>query len=235
MFRKKKNDAVTAAAEQMLDAIGRRKVLRGGMAIGAAVPLLGAATAATAPSAAAKPRLTATGTSGRHVEVYDVAMLGDTLDVIAGPHIDNFDLRGTTYYVEGPIYPGFTIPNEQTGWDPSQHTGQEIGRWFDIGSFMLYRGRPHPHLYGTMTHVFGLITADNNFPVDQVSSIGTEASPTQDTKPSTRSIVGGAGRYIGASGQITLYGNGSNVTFSDVFGVIRPAPNLRFFFEFITP
>lgn len=234
MFRKKKNDAVTAAAEQMLDAIGRRKVLRGGMAIGAAVPLLGAATAATAPSAAAKP-LTAAGASGRHVEVFDVAMLGDTLDVIAGPHVDDFDLRGTTYYVEGPIYPGFTIPNEQTGWDPSQHTGQEIGHWFDIGSFMLYRGRPHPHLYGTMTHIFGLITADNNFPVDQVSSIGTEASPTQDTKPSTRSIVGGAGRYIGASGQITLYGNGSNTTFSNVFGVIRPAPNLRFFFEFITP
>ncbi len=98
---------------------------------------------------------------------------------------------------------------------------------------MVFPGRPNPHLYGTMTHVFGLITADNNFPVDQVSSVGTEASLTQDTKPSIRSIVGGAGRYIGASGQITLFGNGTNVTIEDVLGRARPAPNLRFFFDFI--
>jgi hypothetical protein len=232
MFRKQKANA--AVADQLLDTIGRRNMLRGGLALGAGgaaaatLPLLGgspAQAAATQTASAARRR--------RRTEVYDVAMLGDTLLVIPGPNVNNFDLRGTTFYVEGPIYPGFTIPNEQTTWDPAQHTGQEIGRYFDIGSFMLYSGRLNPHLYSMMTHVFGLITPDNNFPPDQVSSIGTEASATQDTKPSRRSIVGGAGRYIGASGEITLFGNGSNTTQSDVLGVKRPAPNLRFFFTFL--
>lgn len=226
----KTNDARTAAAEQMLDMIDRRKLLRRGLVVGAAgaaLPLLGAAGPASASTR--KP----VSAHDRQVEVYDVAMLGDTFSIIPGPNVNNFDLRGTTFYVEGPIYPGYTIPNEQTTWDPSQHTSQEIGHWFDIGSFMSYPGRPNPHLYGTMTHIFGLITAANNFPPDQVSSIGTESSATQDTNPSTRSIVGGAGRYLGASGQITQFGNGTNTTFTNIFGISRPAPNLRFFFEFV--
>ncbi|HLX48821.1 MAG TPA: hypothetical protein VKS82_10860 [Streptosporangiaceae bacterium] len=225
----KKNDASTAAAEQMLDMIDRRKLLRTGLAAGAAgaaLPLLGAAVPA---SASTRKRAPAHG----FTQVFDVAMLGDTFSLIPGPNVNNFDLRGTTFYVEGPIYPGYTIPNEQTTWDPSQHTSEEIGRWFDIGSFMSYPGRPNPHLYGTQTHIFGLITAENNFPPDQVSSIGTESSATQDTNPSIRSIVGGAGRYLGASGQITQFGNGTNVTFTNVLGISRPAPNFRFFFEFV--
>lgn len=228
MSRRKK-DADPDVAEQLLEAIGRRSLLRGGVTLGA----VGAGAAALLSSSPASAAATADGT--RRTEVYDVALLGDSLLVIPGPNIDNFDLRGTTFYVEGPIYPGFTIPDERTDWDPSQHTDQEIGHWFDTGSFMSFRGRPNPHLYSTMTHIFGLITPDNNFPPDQVNSIGTESSATQDTKPSTRSIVGGAGRYIGASGQITQFGNGSNVTTTDVLGRVGPAPNLRFFFSFIFP
>lgn len=229
----KKNDALEAAAAQIQNTVGRRSLLRQGLlaaGAGAALPLMGTAAAGATTRKPAKSRLRP---GDLRREVYDVALLGDTLLIVPGPNIDNGDLRGTTYYVEGPIYPGFTIPTEQTGWDPSQHTAQEIGRWLDIGSFMSFPGRPNPHLYGTMTHIFGLITADNNFPVDQVCSIGTESSRTQDTLPSTRSIAGGAGRYIGASGQITLFGNGSNVTVSDVLGRSGPAPNLRFFFDFI--
>ncbi len=225
----KKIDTIESAAAQIQNTVGRRSLLRQGLiaaGVGATAPLLGTAAASAATQPNPRPH---------HFrrEVYDVALLGDTLLVTPGPNVDNGDLRGTTYYVEGPIYPGFTIPDEQTGWDPSQHTGQEIGRWLDIGSFMSFPGRPNPHLYGTMTHIFGLITADNNFPVDQVSSVGTESSRTQDTRPSTRSIAGGAGRYIGASGQITLFGNGSNLTVSDVLGRSGPAPNLRFFFDFV--
>lgn len=229
----RKNDAIEAAAAQIQNTIGRRGLLRQGLiaaGVGATVPLLGAAAADATTRKPARRRLRP---QKLRREVYDVALLGDSLLVIPGPNVDNGDLRGTTYYVEGPIYPGFTIPDEQTGWDPSQHTSQEIGHWFDIGSFMLFPERPNPHLYGHMTHIFGLITPDNNFPVDQVSSIGTEASLDQDTKPSTRSIAGGAGRYIGASGQITLFGNGTNVTIEDVLGRARTSPNLRFFFDFI--
>ena len=101
-----------------------------------------------------------------------------------------------------------------------------------MGQFMAFPGRPNPHLFSTHTYVLGAITAADNFPQDQIASIGTEASVTQDTKPSTRSIVGGAGRYFGVSGQITLYGNGSNTSIEDVLGVARPAPNLRMFFYF---
>jgi hypothetical protein len=44
--------------------------------------------------------------------------------------------------------------------------------------------------------------------------------------------VGGAGRYIGASGQITQFGHGTNSTVVDILGVITPAPNFRFIFTF---
>jgi hypothetical protein len=230
---REKNDAIETAAAELHNTVGRRSLLRGGLiaaGAGATVPLLGAAAAGAATQKPARP---ARRPRNLRRAVFDVALLGNTLVIVPGPNVDFGDLRGTTYYVEGPIYPGFTIPDEQTGWDPSQHTGQEIGHWLDIGSFMSFPGRPNPHLYGTMTHIFGLITADDNFPVDQVSSVGTESSLTQDTKPSTRSIVGGAGRYFGASGQITLFGNGSNVTVSNVLGRSGPAPNLRFFFDFV--
>jgi hypothetical protein len=241
MSRKQK-DANPAVAEQVLDVLGRRNMLRrslalgaGGVAAAAALPLLASYPASGATATSAAPAASAARAAGRRTEVFDVAMLGDSLLIVPGPNIDNFDLRGTTFYVEGPVYPGFTIPNEQTDWDPAQHTDLEIGRYFDIGSFMLYRARLNPHLYSVMTHLFGLITPDDNFPPDQINSIGTEASATQDTKPSIRSIVGGTGRYVGATGQISLFGNGSNVTQSNVLGAVRPAPNLRFFFNFTEP
>jgi len=208
----------------------RRSILRRGMLLGGAAvaaPLVGAETAHAAPAPQAQGKRCRT-------MVYDVAMLGDTLNVIAGPGLDNGDLRGCTFYVEGPIYPGGTIPRETKDWDPSAHTAQEIGRWFDTGSFMNYfPGRPNPHLYSTMTHVFGLITPDNNFPPDMICSTGTEASATQDTKPSTRAITGGAGKYIGAAGEISVQGNGTNITLDTVFGRTVLSPNLTFTFTLL--
>lgn len=218
-------DPVDAAADQVVAALGRRGLFTRGLALGGA--------AAAASLLAASPA--AAGKDGKHSRtlVYDVAMLGESMKVIAGPDINDIDLRGTTFYVEGPIYPGGTIPDGRADWDPSQHTDKEIGRWFDYGSFMLYPGRFNPHLISSMTHIFGLITDENNFPADQITSFGTEASATQDTKPSTRAITGGTGRFIGASGQIALYGNGSNVTNENVFGRIAAAPNLRFVFTLL--
>jgi hypothetical protein len=217
-------DRIDTAAGQVMAALGRRRFLGGGLALGGAA----AATALLTGSPAAAAQ-----TPDRRTVVFDVALIGESLKVIGGPDIDVGDLRGSTFFVEGPIYPGGTIPTEQTGWDPSLHTNEEIGRWFDMGSFMSYPGRPNPHLYSNMTHVFGLVTATNNFPPDMITSVGTESSATQDTSPSTRAITGGAGRYIGASGQVTLNGNGSNVTITNVLGRPGIAPNLRFTFEFV--
>jgi hypothetical protein len=209
--------------------LDRRSLLRSGVALGG-VAALAAPFLSTAPAAAAaQPH-------HRKVDlVLDVAMIGSSFSVTAKYDIDAIrhgDLRGCMFYVEGPIYRGYTIPNEAHDWDPAQHVDEEIGYWFNVGTFMGYPGRPNPHLYGTQTHVLGHVTAENNFPVDQIVSTGTEASVTQDTKPSTRSITGGAGRYIGAAGEIKLYGNGTNVTSEDVFGRVGAAPNLRMFFTF---
>jgi hypothetical protein len=209
--------------------LGRRGLLRHGLVLGGAAalaaPLLGAATANAAPDVD-------TTVHRRPNLVLDIAMDGPSLLVNPGPNVDFGDLRGSTFYVEGPIFPGGTIPDESSDFDATQHTDKQIGTWFGMGQFMLFRGRPNPHLYSTHTYVFGDITPDDNFPPDQFSSIGTEASLTQDTKPSTRAIVGGAGRFFGQSGQISLYGNGANVTIEDVLGVARPAPNLRLFCYF---
>lgn len=215
-------------------ALLRRKVLQRGLLLGgvaAAAPLVGgeAAHAAADPAAAPDGRRRRVRTM-----VFDVAMLGDTLNIVAGPGVDNGDLRGSTFYVEGPIYPGGTIPRETKDWDPSKHTDEEIGRWFDMGSFMnFFPDRPNPRLYSTMTHVFGLVTPENNFPADMITSTGTEASTTQDTKPSTRAITGGAGKYIGARGEISVQGNGTNVTPDTVFGRTVFAPNLTFTFTLL--
>ncbi len=214
------------APDRTLD---RRSLLRGGVALGGAAALAAPFVGAAPAAAAAKPN------PHKADLVLDVSMIGASFSVTAKYNIDairNGDLRGCMFYVEGPIYPGFTIPNGRHDWDPAEHVDEEIGYWFNVGTFMGYPGRPNPHLYGTQTHVLGHVTADNNFPVDQITSTGTEASVTQDTKPSTRSITGGAGKYIGAAGQIKLYGNGSNVTNEDVFGRVGPAPNLRMFFTF---
>lgn len=209
--------------------LDRRSLLRGGVALGGAAALAAPFVGAAPAAAAAKP-------NPRKADlVLDVSMIGASFSVTAKYNIDairNGDLRGCMFYVEGPIYPGFTIPDGRHDWDPAEHVDEEIGYWFNVGTFMGYPGRPNPHLYGTQTHVLGHVTADNNFPVDQITSTGTEASVTQDTKPSTRSITGGAGKYIGAAGQIKLFGNGSNVTNEDVFGRVGPAPNLRMFFTF---
>src|ERR1700753_3196758 len=147
-------DRTDAVARQMMDMVGRRRLLGRGLAVGGAVA--GATLLAAAPADAAAPDNAAAPDKRRHrTLIYDVAMIGESLKVIAGPDIDNFDLRGTTFYVEGPIYPGGTIPANRTDGDPAAHVDEEIGRWFDVGSFMLYQGRPNPHLYSTMTHVFG--------------------------------------------------------------------------------
>ncbi len=204
------------------DGLSRRNIVRRGL-------IIGAATAAV-PVVGATPAIAS---DGKHrTLVLDVAMLGDTHEFNPGPEIDHGITRGSTFFVEGIIFPGYTIPDGVTGWDPHANESLAIGRWFNSGTFMGSPSRPQPHRYSNQTHVLGLITPDNLFPEDQISSIGTESSRSQDTKPSTRAIVGGAGRYFGASGQITQFGHGNNVTSVNIEGFISPAPNFRFFFTF---
>jgi hypothetical protein len=209
----------TTLTERALD---RRSVLRRGLLLG------GIGVLAAAPT----PALAVDGTKKRRSLVLDVAMLGDTHEFNPGPEISVGITRGSTFFVEGMLFPAGTIPDGVTGWDPYAHQDLAIGRWFNSGTFMGSPSRPQPHRYSNQTHVFGLITPDNLFPPDQISSIGTESSRTQDTLPSTRAIVGGAGAYRGVSGQITQFGHGTNTTAVNIVGIVNPAPNFRFFFTF---
>lgn len=209
--------------------VDRRALLRRGLVLGGAAavaaPLLTATTAIAAPSNDHTQRR-------RPGLVLDIALDGNATLLIPGPNVYYGDLRGSTFHMEGPIYEGRTIPNGVPDWDISQNTEKEIGRFLAMGEFIFSRGRPAPKLHSVHTYVLGAITDDNNFPEDQITSVGTEASLTQDTRPSTRSITGGAGRYFASSGQISLYGNGRNTTDSDVLGVVGKAPNLRLFYYF---
>jgi hypothetical protein len=200
--------------------LDRRRILRRGLALG------GVGVLATAAPAWAD--------DGRdhRVLVLDAALLGDTHEFNPGPEIGSGITRGSTFYVEGMIFPQGTIPDGVSNWDPYAHEDLAIGRWFNSGMFIASPSRRQPHRYSNQTHVLGLITPDNLFPEDQISSIGTESSRTQDTLPSTRAIVGGAGRYIGAAGQIAQFGHGTNSTVVDIVGVVSPAPNFRFYFTF---
>ena len=200
--------------------VGRRGLLRRGALLGGAGVAAGLAVGA--PARAEDSR----------TEVYDVAMLGETHRLIPGPEVENFDLRGSTYYVEGVLYPGNTIP-VGTLFDPSAYGDRAIGRWVSTGSFIWSLDRLQPHRFSIQQHIFGLIVPDDLFPVDQISSQGTESSRTQDTLPSTRVITGGAGRYVGACGQITQYGFGLNTTTITILGRSQPAPNFRFHFTFV--
>ena len=166
-------------------------------------------------------------------KVFDVAMLGDTHRLIPGPGVDDFDLRGTTYYVDGIIYPAGTIPGGTEVFDSAAHADLAIGTWVSTGHFIWSTDRFQPHRFSIQQHIFGQITPDNLFPVNQIASQGTESSRTQDTLPSTRVITGGSGDYIGATGQITQYGLGKNTTVIDVLGSKQLAPNFRFHFKFL--
>lgn len=194
----------------------RRTIAWGGVGVAASL-------AVAAPATASSPL----------VKVFDVAMLGNTHRLIPGPGVEDFDLRGTTYYVDGIIYPGGTIPGGTDIFDPAAHTDLAIGAWVSSGSFIWSTERFQPHRFSIQQHIFGLITPTNLFPVDQIASQGTESSRTQDTLPSTRVITGGSGKYIGAAGQITQYGHGKNNTVIDVLGNAQLAPNFRFHFEFV--
>ena len=167
-----------------------------------------------------------------HVTVFDVAMLGNTHRLIPGPGVEDFDLRGTTYYVDGIIYPGGTITGGAEIFDPAAHADQAIGTWISTGSFIWSPGRLQPHRFSIQQHIFGTISPADLFPEDQIASQGTESSRTQDTLPSTRVITGGSGKYFGASGQITQYGHGKNNTLINVLGQVQTAPNFRMHFKF---
>lgn len=201
--------------------LGRREFLKKSLVWGSA----GATALALGPVAAIEE---AQGSErrGKHV-VYDVACLGETFRVIFVPGApDSGDLRGSTFSVEGLIYPAGTI--EDGGFDPE--SAEAIGRWFCRGWLLISPERPEPLNLTTQEYVLGEIKEKRLFPPDQLVSSGMEGSADED-QPAVRSVVGGTGKYLGARGVVRQHLNGSNTT--TLAGIGEPAPNFRFVFRLV--
>ncbi len=158
----------------------------------------------------------------------DVACLGDTFRVQPTDGNAEGDLRGNTFSVEGWIYDSGTIPNK--GFDPK--SADPIGVWLCRGWFLIHAGRPEPHVVTTQEYILGNITKAKLFPADQLVSSGMEGTDTEK-EPPLRSVIGGTGRYAGASGVVLQNGNGRNTT--TLRGLGEKAPNFRFDFRLLVP
>lgn len=200
-------------------ALGRRDLLKRGLIWG------GLATAAVASRASA-PAWAAQDAEHGDLVVYDVACLGDTLKIIFAPGASPSDMRGSTFSVEGVIYPAGTVPG--TGFDPNSAAG--IGIWMCRGWFLIAPERPEPHVITTQEYLFGDITPSRLYPPDQLVSSGMEGSE-DEREPAIRSVTGGTGRYAGAKGVVLQHGNGANTTELGPGGALGPAPNFRFEFD----
>lgn len=157
---------------------------------------------------------------------YDVACLLNTFTPIVaeGATDPATDFRGTTFFVEGELYPGGAIPSGIDDFDPASIPA--IGHWLCRGWFLNRSNRPgetdrpEPHVVTHQEYLFSRISDDNIFPADQLTSSGLEGDNAGRT--ALRSVVGGAGKWHGASGSVLQHVIGANTT---------GGPNFRFDFN----
>jgi hypothetical protein len=204
------------------EGLDRRQLLKQGIIWGG----VGAASATLTGAVTTLTRMQPAGAETVSALAYDVACLGDTFRWIPAPgaHLPD-DLRGSTFSVEGVIYPPRTI--QGTGFNPTAAAG--IGSWLCRGWIMIAPGRPEPHVLSTQEFIFGEITPQRLYPPDQLVTSGLEGSADESQVP-VRSVVGGTGKYAGARGVALQHGLGRNTTTITTLGGI-PAPNFRFEFQ----
>lgn len=201
----------------------RREILRRSLwgGAGLAVASIGALGPAVRAGASTGPQVSRRSRG----PVFDVACLGDTFRVtFAAGATSSGDLRGSTFSVEGALYPEGTISG--TGFDPGAVA--PTGHWLCRGWFLIHPGRPEPHVVTTQEYVLGRIGPDRLFPPDQLASSGMEGAE-DERQPAIRSVIGGTGRFAGATGEVVQHGLGTNTTTLATIGV--PAPNFRFVFD----
>ena len=211
----------TGSEEQGQDGFVSRRSLLGGAAVAGAV--LGGGAIAGGATAAAQNN----GRSRREQMVLDVACDGRTFR--ATPYANKpepNDNRGTTFSVEGWIYPEGTLP--EVGYIVSDEGA--IGHWFCSGLNIQHGERPEPHINATATFVFGRISDSNLFPPDTLVAQGL-AGTSDDTADSLRPITGGSGTYFGVIGQAGRTNLGINNTV--LRGPEVPAPNFRYVFDLL--
>lgn len=204
---------------------GRRRALSG-IAIGT-----GAVIAGAVGGAAASATGVVAGGWRRETVEFDVACLGDTWRTSPVEFAANdSDFRGVPFSVEGWIYPAGTIPVPGDGYVAGQDGS--IGRWLCRGQLLVYADRPEPHTQTTQEFVFAPMSGDRLFPDDLITTSGLEGTFETD-QVTRRSITGGTGRYMGATGEELQAGNGFNTTsFTDGTG---NAPNFTMRLELLLP
>jgi|GEM_PF-1386618 len=198
----------------------------------------------------------------------DVAVLGHTDAIDASGRIGpkdsqnyfSIDVRGDTFYVEGALYPGGTIPDPtvvtqgRPGGRASRHyqqvwdftKAQPVGHWMSRGwaiingvdeykdtkGTVVERKRTEPHLLTEHNYVFGRMTGDNLTPEMLISS-GADDGNDPEKEILVRAITGGTGRFKFARGQVVEHILGRNTTTLRSFSNFPNAfsPNYRFEFE----
>ncbi len=209
------------------------------------------------------PTFAATKKNGMTVVEIDVAILGhtnyDNEEGAANRHPDytnqvkdpeafraaynQSDLRGSTFYHEGLVYPGGTFPEPKDGRDVNWKFEQEpMGTMFDRGWAIInnrsddpYVPRPNPHLLShTDYYLGGVVNEENLTPTDMIAVVGLQHNNGMN-KPYLRAVVGGTGKYANARGQMiqTPWGNNSSILQGRFLpdGVKPPSPNFRLRFE----
>ena len=163
---------------------------------------------------------------GGHL-VLDVACLGDTFAPNFNGALDqgSGDLRGTSFYVEGLIYPAGTI---MPGTEFDLQSAPAMGHWFCRGWFTTFPDRPEPGVITSQEYLLDFITPETLSPEDTLASSGVENAGLG--LPAVRAVIGGTGRYRDARGEVVQETVGTNTSVLNVFDV--PAPTFSFHFTF---
>lgn len=122
--------------------------------------------------------------------VVDVAIDAHTLGLNNDPSAAGTPKRGTTFIVNGKIYPGGTIPSGVTDFDPDTAQGS-IGTWVCRGVFLadfadIFVNGSAAHAFDT-TQIF-LLPSDRE-------SLFTEGIEGNLGVTTHRTVTGGTGRY----------------------------------------
>jgi hypothetical protein len=241
-----------------------RRRLLGAFGLGAGALAAGAATAAAAPGKTGAGGPAASGAP--LVLEYDVAVLGhtnyDNEDGAWNRHPDysgrskdpqkfregfrRSDLRGSSFYHEGLIYPGGTIPEPENpmaiNW---RFEKPPIGTFFDRGWVVInnkseppFVPRPNPHLLSHTDYYLGGVVGEGNLtPTDMIATVGLQHN-NGNVGSFLRAVVGGTGRYATVRGQLIQTHLGNNDSqLHGLFlpdGVKVPSPNFRLRFEIWT-
>ena len=180
----------------------------------------------------------------------DVAILGHTDAPNSGgrlgdPQSHDFfgtDARGDSFYVEGLIYPGGTIPtptgltpmpgmasapprrNNKIVWDFK--AAKPVGHWFSRG-WVLINANPTPYTDSNGTVIDSARTepyllADHTFVFglydkdhlspDMLATSGTEGRMDPDAEAAVRAVTGGTGRFAHVSGEVIQTRVGRNTS-----------------------